>query len=117
MRTSYARASLDHLDEVAGLEIVEGVFDHFCPEHLVGVLWPLVLVDDAVLQLEHVVDGVAGNLSEDGVLVLQLLRRPHREEELAPVVVLARVGHRHQAATHKPQPGVELCGIRKSNLP
>ena len=40
---------LDHLDEVAGHQVVEGVLDHFGPEDLVGVLWPIILVHDAVL--------------------------------------------------------------------
>ncbi len=41
-----------------------------------------VVLEDPVLQLDHVVEGRAHNLSEQRVLVVQLWGFAHREEKL-----------------------------------
>ena len=62
-----------------------------------------LLTNDPVLKLQHVVDGVAADLAENGVLALELLCGSHSEEELAPVVVFARVGHSHETSPAEPE--------------
>lgn len=54
---------------------------------------------------------LTGNLSKDGVFVLQLGSGAQGYEELGAVVVLTSVGHRDQTSTVEPQTRMELILI------
>lgn len=70
--------------------------------------WTLVLVHLAILQLQHIVHRVTGDLAEQRVLVLQLGRLAQREEELRRIVVPTGVRHGDQTTSDEAETGVEL---------
>lgn len=72
------------------------------------------MVDDSLLQSQHVEDGVACHFAKDGVFVLKLLRLPHCEEELRAVVVPASIGHGNQASSAETEASVELILQQRS---
>lgn len=66
------------------------------------------LIDHSVLQFDHVVDSLSGDLGEDSVFVLEIRCRRQSEEELRTVVILASVRHRHQTSPVEPQPRMDF---------
>jgi len=92
----------------ARYNVIERIREHLCGNDAMRVHWPLLVINNALLQLEHVVDGVAGDLAEQRVLVLQLRRGCKCEEELRGVVILSRIGHSNEATSRVAQAGVEL---------
>jgi hypothetical protein len=53
--------------------------------------------------LDHVVDRVASDLSEDGVFLVQIVCRAKSDEKLRTVVVFAAVRHCHEASSDESQ--------------
>lgn len=91
-----------------GHNVIERIQQYFRSQYLMRIHWPFVMVNDSLLQFQHIEDGVAGNLAEYGVLVLQFHCFAQCEKELGCVVISTRIGHGHQAATREPQPAVEF---------
>ena len=70
-----------NLDKLPRLNIRKRVDEDFCPQDLVRVDGAVVL-QSALLQLDHVVEGRANHFPEESVLVVQLHRFTHGEEKL-----------------------------------
>ena len=75
---------LDHflLDCLSGRDVSEWIDQDPGSDYLVRILGPVTVLEVPLGQSEHVVDGVAHHLAEDGVLALQLSGGRQGEEEL-----------------------------------
>ena len=89
-------------------DVVEGLEEDLHAQDAGRVGWPVVLSDLDLVEPVQVVDRVAGDLSKDGVLVVEPLAPVEREEELGLVGVRAAARHPEQPAVREAQPAVEL---------
>jgi hypothetical protein len=75
---------------------------------LVRVQRPLIRVDLALRQLDHVVDRLTTDLAENRVRVLKFRRRFKSEEELHVVVTTLVVSHRDKSSSSEPKSRVKF---------